>query len=130
MIKRYLGIVMVAATAFSALSAHADVVLKDESEILGKWKVTAEAAKLDGEKKAVIVEWDFQSGGVLQTVATDAGGRTNEMHIPIKYSVEDGVIKKQVSPGREKFESCKVVEKTGSEMSLKCPFVVYFVTKI
>ena len=130
MIKRYLGIVMVAATAFSALSAHADVVLKDESEILGKWKVTAEAAKLDGEKKAVIVEWDFQSGGVLQTVATDAGGRTNEMHIPIKYSVEDGVIKKQVSPGREKFESCKVVEKTGSEMILKCPFLFYFLTKI
>jgi hypothetical protein len=129
MIKRYLGILPVAAIFF-ALSAQADVVLKDESEILGKWKVTAEAAKLDGEKKTVIVEWDFQSGGVLQTIATDAGGRTNEMHIPIKYRVENGVIKKQVSPGREKFEDCKVIEKNASEMILKCPVLYFFLTKI
>ena len=129
MINRLTVILPIVAILF-ALSAHADVVLKDESEILGKWKVTAEAAKLDGEKKAVIVEWEFQSGGVLQTIATDAGGRTNEMHIPVKYSVENGVIKKQVSPGREKFEDCKVVEKQGTEMILKCPFLFYFLTKI
>jgi hypothetical protein len=129
MIKRYLGMLPVAAIFF-ALSAHADVILKDESEILGKWKVTAEAAKLDGEKKKVIVEWEFKGGGVLETIATDAGGRTNEMHIPIKYSVEDGVIKKQVSPGREKFEDCKVIEKNASEMILKCPFLYFFLTKI
>ncbi len=129
MINRYLKIVPIAAI-FCALSAQADVALKDESEILGKWKVTAEAAKLDGEKKKVIVEWDFKSGGVLETVATDAGGRTNEMHIPIKYSVENGIIKKQVSPGREKFEDCKVVEKNGSEMILKCQFLYFFLTKI
>jgi hypothetical protein len=129
MINRYLGMFSVVAMFF-VLSAHADVALKDESEILGKWKVTAEAAKLDGEKKKVIVEWDFQAGGVLQTVATDSGGRTNEMHIPIKYKVEDGVIKKQVSPGRDKFENCKVVERKGDEMILKCPFLFYFLTKI
>ncbi len=129
MINRYLVMLPVVAIFF-ALSAHADVVLKDKSEILGKWKVTAEAAKLDGEKKNVIVEWEFQSDGVLQTIATDAGGRTNEMHIPVKYSVENGVIKKQVSPGREKFEDCKVIEKNGSEMILKCPFLYFFLTKI
>ena len=129
MIKKYLVMLPVAAVFF-ALSANADVALKDNSEILGRWKLYAEAAKLDGEKKKVIVEWDFQSDGVLQTIATDAGGRTNEMHIPIKYRVEDGVIKKQVSPGREKFEDCKVIEKNGSEMILKCPFLFFFLTKI
>jgi len=129
MIKSYLKILPLLAVFF-ALSAHADVALKDESEILGKWKVTAEAAKLDGEKKAVIVEWEFLTGGVLQTVATDSNGRTNEMHIPIKYMVEEGVIKKQVSPGREKFENCRVIEKKGSDMILKCPFLFYFLTKI
>jgi hypothetical protein len=129
MIKCYLKILPLLAVFF-ALSAHADVALKDESEILGKWKVTAEAAKLDGEKKAVIVEWEFQNGGVLNTISTDSNGRTNEMHIPIKYMVEEGVIKKQVSPGREKFESCRVVEKKGSDMILKCPFLFYFLTKI
>ncbi|WP_411728388.1 hypothetical protein [Methyloglobulus sp.] len=129
MTKRYLGMLPVAAVFF-ALSANADVALKDESEILGKWKVTAEAAKLDGEKKKVIVEWDFQGGGILMSKATDTGGRTLEMLIPIKYKVEDGVIKKQVSPGREKFEDCKVVEKKGSDMILKCPFLFFFLTKI
>ncbi len=129
MIKRYLGLLSVAAVFF-ALSANADVVLKDSSEILGRWKLYAESAKLDGEKKAVIVEWEFKDCGVLETIATDAGGRTNEMHIPIQYKVEDGVIKKQVSPGREKFEDCKVVEKNSSEMILKCPFLYFFLTKI
>lgn len=129
MIKKYLEILSLSAIFF-ALSAHADVILKDESEILGKWKVTAEAAKLDGEKKKVIVEWEFLPGGVLQTISTDSNGRTNEMHIPIQYRVEDGIIKKQVSPGREKFENCKVVEKTGSDMILKCPFLYFFLTKI
>lgn len=118
------------AAIFFALSAHADVQLKDNTEILGKWKVNAEAAKLDGEKKKVIVEWDFQPDGSLNTISTDAGGRTQEMHITIKYKVEDGVIKKQVSPGREKFEDCKVVERAGSDMTLKCPFLYYFLTKI
>ena len=118
------------AAIFFVLSANADVVLKDNSEILGKWKVNAESAKLDGEKKKVIVEWDFQADGVLMTTATDSGGRTKEMHIPIKYRVEDGVIKKQVSPGREKFDDCKVIEKQGSDMVIKCPFLYFFLTKI
>jgi hypothetical protein len=118
------------AAIFIALTAQADVPLKGESEILGKWKVNAEAAKLDGEKKKVIVEWEFKAGGVLETIATDAGGRTNEMHIPIKYSIENGIIKKQVSPGRDKYEDCKVVEKNGSEMILKCQFLYFFLTKL
>ena len=129
MIKRYLVLLPVAAVFF-ALSANADVVLKDNSEILGKWTVTAESAKLDGEKKKGIVEWDFRDDGVLMSKATDVGGRTLEMNIPVQYRVEEGVIKKQVAPGREKFETCKVVEKTGSEMILKCPFLFYFLTKL
>ncbi|MEQ1546387.1 hypothetical protein [Methyloglobulus sp.] len=129
MINRYLGMLPVAAIFF-ALSANADVALKDNSEILGKWQVTAESPKLDGEKKKVIVEWDFRNDGVLMSKATDVGGRTLEMNIPVQYRVEDGVIKKQVAPGREKFETCKVVEKNGSEMILKCPFLYYFLTKL
>jgi hypothetical protein len=129
MVNRCLVMLPLAAVFF-ALSANADVTLSDKSEILGKWKVTAESPKLDGEKKKVIVEWDFQDGGVLMSKATDVGGRTLEMNIPVQYRVEDGVIKKQVAPGREKFESCKVVEKKGSDMILKCPFLFYFLTKL
>lgn len=112
-----------------AFPASADVELKDNSEILGKWKVYAESAKLDGEKKQIQVVWEFGSDGILQTTATDSVGRTKEMNIAIKYAVENGDIKKQATPGREKYETCKVVKKDGADMVLKCAFLYYFLTK-
>lgn len=127
--KRYIKILPLAAFIF-AFSANAEVALKDNSEILGKWKLYAEAPKLDGEKKTVTVEWDFKADGVLQTTATDSVGRTKEMKIAIKYAVENGEIKKQTVPGREKYESCKVIEKEGSNMVLKCTYLYFFLTKI
>lgn len=127
--KRYVKILPLAALLL-AFSANAEVALKDNSEILGKWKLYAEAAKLDGEQKAVTVEWDFRADGVLQTTATDSVGRTKEMKIAIKYSVENGDIKKQTTPGRDKYESCNVVEKEGSKMILKCTYLYFFLTKI
>jgi len=117
------------AAIFFALSAQADVALKDKSEILGKWDLYAEAAKLDGEKKALKVVWDFQEDGTLQTTATDSVGRTSEFKAALKYSVADGVIKKQATPGREKYESCKVIEKDGPKMVLKCTYLYFFLTK-
>lgn len=127
--KKYVKILPLAALFF-AFSANAEVALKDNSEILGKWKLYAEAAKLDGEQKPVTIEWDFKSDGVLQQTATDSVGRTKEMKIAIKYVIENGEIKKQAKPGQEKYESCKVIEKDGSKMILKCPFLYYFLTKI
>ena len=127
--KKYVKILPLAALFF-AFSANAEVALKDNSEILGKWKLYAEAAKLDGEQKPVTIEWEFQPDGVLKQTATDSVGRTKEMKIFIKYLIENGEIKKQAKPGQEKYESCKVVEKDGSKMILKCPFLYYFLTKI
>lgn len=127
--KKYVKIVSLAAF-FLAFSANADVELKNESDILGKWKLYAEATKLDGEQKAVTIEWDFKSDGILKQTATDSVGRTKEMKIDMKYFVENGDLKKQKTPGQEKYESCNVVEKEGSKMILKCPFLYYFLTKI
>ena len=127
--KRYVKILPLAALFF-AFSANAEVELKDNSEILGRWKLYAEATKLDGEQKPVTIEWDFKDDGVLKQTATDSVGRTKEMKIDIKYSVENGEIKKQTKPGQEKYESCKVLEKEGSKMILKCQFLYYFLTKI
>jgi hypothetical protein len=118
------------AAVFVAFSANAEVQLKDNSEILGKWNLYAEAIKLDGEKKAVTTEWDFQADGTLQTTSTDSVGRTKEMKIAIKYSVENGEIKKQTSPGREKYDSCKVLEKDDSKMTLKCSGMFFFLKKL
>jgi hypothetical protein len=129
MIKKNVKLLLLIA-AFNAPLANAEVALKDSSEILGKWKLYAEAAKLDGEKKPVIVEWEFKPDGVLKTIQTDTRGRTNEMKIDLKYSVENGDIKKQTSPGREKYESCNVVEKDNAGMVIKCMYLFYFLTKL
>ena len=118
------------AAFFFSFLANADVELKDNTEILGKWKLYAEASKLDGEQKNVTIEWDFKDNGVLKQTATDSVGRTKEMKIDIKYAIENGDIKKQTKPGQEKYESCSVVEKEGSKMILKCSFLYYFLTKI
>jgi hypothetical protein len=127
--KKYVKILPLVALFF-AFSANAEVTLQSNSEILGKWKLYAEAMKLDGEKKAVTVEWEFKADGALLTTATDSVGRTKEMKIAIKYFVEDGEIKKQTKPGQEKYESCKVVDKDSSKMTLKCQFLYYFLTKL
>lgn len=116
-------------TLLFATFAHADVVLKDSSEILGEWTVTAEALKIDGEKKAIKSAWEFKSDGTLVSVSTDSLGRTKEMTVAVKYAVEDGVIKKQLSPGREKYESCSVVQKAGSDMVIRCTNLFLFLTK-
>jgi hypothetical protein len=129
MIKKNVKLFLLA-VVFFAPPINADVTLKSDSDILGKWKVYAEAAKLDGEKKAVIVEWEFKPGGILQTTATDTRGRTKEMIIDLKYSVENGGIKKQTSPGREKYETCNVVEKDNAGMVLKCMYLFFFLTKL
>ena len=127
--KKYVKILPLA-VLFFAFSANAEVELKDNSEILGKWKLYAEATKIDGEQKPVTIEWDFKDNGILKQTATDSVGRTKEMKIDIKYAVENGDIKKQTKPGQEKYETCSVVEKDGSKMILKCPFLYYFLTKI
>lgn len=113
---------------FFTLSANADVELKDNSEILGKWNLHDEAVTLTGPKKAITQEWDFRPDGTIISTASDVAGRISELKIAIKYSIENGEIKKQVAPGREKYESCKVIEKEGSNMILKCAYF-FFLTK-
>jgi len=115
--------------ALVAFSVNAEVKLDDNSKILGKWIITHEAAALDKEKKALNVTWEFKKDGTLLAVGTDAGGRTKEMDISVKYSVVDGYIKKQASPGREKYEDCHVVEMSDKDMILKCKYLYFFMTR-
>ncbi len=84
--KKYAKIVPLVAM-FISLSATADVDLKSNADILGRWKVYAEATKIDGEQKPLTIEWDFKSDGILKQTATDSVGRTKEMKIDMKYTV-------------------------------------------
>jgi hypothetical protein len=113
---------------FFTLSANADVELKDNTEILGRWNLHDEAVSLTSPKKAVTQEWEFKADGILMTTASDVAGRISELKIPLKYSVENGLIKKQSTPGREKYELCKVIEKDDTNMILRCTYF-FFLTK-
>jgi hypothetical protein len=114
---------------FLTFSVHAEIELKDNSELLGKWSLYAEAAALNKEKRDLNIKWEFKSDGTLNTVSEDVSGRTGTLKIPLKYSVVDGAIKKQSTPGREKYETCYVVEKEGAKMVLKCKFLYFFLRK-
>ncbi|MGR9051673.1 MAG: hypothetical protein ACU84J_03410 [Gammaproteobacteria bacterium] len=117
------------AAVFLTSTVHAEVALKDDSEIMGSWNLYAEAPRLDSEKKEVNVQWNFKPNGVLHTKSIDSFGRTKTFEVTLKYAVEDGAIKKQTTPGREKYESCKVVEKTATDMILKCTYLYFFLNK-
>ncbi|MCK5729087.1 MAG: hypothetical protein KAH08_07670 [Methylococcales bacterium] len=119
------------ALVLSASFVHAaeDIKLKDNSSILGKWKLYAEAPALHKEKKPVNILWDFKKDGTIMTSAKDTRARTREMSIQLKYSVVDGAIKKQSTPGREKYETCRVIEKKGKGMVLKCKYLYFFLKR-
>jgi len=113
---------------FSA-TANAEVKLEDDSKILGKWNLYAEAIALHKEKVELFSTWEFRKGGVLHTSSEDRFGRTKTLVIDLKYAVEDGVIKKQKTPGRSKMEDCRVVKLENNGMTLKCTFVYLFLKR-
>jgi hypothetical protein len=118
---------LVVSTSF--VQAAQDFKLEDNSSILGKWTLYAEAPALHKEKKGVNIFWDFKKDGTLNTFATDTRSRTGKMSIKLKYSVVDGAIRKQSTPGRNKYETCRVIEKSGRSMILKCKYLFFFLKK-
>ena len=109
-----------------SVAVNAEVKLEDNSKILGKWNLYAEAAQLHKEKVELFSVWEFRKDGIIHIESEDRFGRTKTLKVDIKYSVENGVIMKQKAPGRSKMESCKVIKLEGGEMTLKCPFVYFF----
>ena len=106
----------------------AEVKLNSAADIIGAWRVNAEAAKYDGEKKALSVIWEFKPGGILKTASKDK--RVGDFEVDLSYSVEDGMIKKQSVPGRQKFESCAVIRKDATSMDIKCMYLYFFLSRI
>lgn len=129
--KRTINILLIAAAASIAFSANAkDAVIKleDNSRILGKWKLYAETAALHKEKKLVKNDWNFGADGILTSTSRDPRiGASKD--VKVKYFIEDGAIKKQQQPGREKYESCKVVKLEDNDMILHCKFNYYLFKK-
>ena len=123
--KKIIKLLTLASVLF-ALSAYAEttIPLEDNSLILGEWKLYAETAALHKEKKMVQNKWNFRNNGILTSTAYDP--RLDGIKaVNVTYSVEDGVIKKQIQPGRTKVESCKVVKLEDDEMILHCKYLYY-----
>lgn len=129
--KRILTPLILAVSFLFTFSANAEEIIKLENEkpILGKWMMYAETAALHKDKKEVQNEWTFSRGGVLSVVSRDPRIDAPKL-INVTYSIEDGVIKKQFAPGRQKFEFCKVVKLEGKEMILHCKFNYYLFKKM
>ena len=49
--------------------------------------------------------------------------------VNVKYSVEDGVIIKQIQPGRTKTERCKVIKLDDKDMTLHCKYLYYLLRR-
>lgn len=117
---------IVVMTLLFAVTAHAEVKLEDNSKLLGKWNLYAEAASLHKEKVELFSVWNFRKDGVIHTESEDRFGRTKTLKINLKYSVENGKLMKQKNPGRSKMDTCSVIKMEGREMVIKCPFVYLF----
>jgi len=129
--KKIINLLLLA-TVFIASSVNAKektIPLEDNSTILGKWKVTAEAAAMHKTKTPLNIRWHFKNNGMLLTEATDTRNRTGAMSINVKYSIENGVIKKQSNPGREKYEMCSVVDQAEKSMTLHCKYLYFFLER-
>lgn len=114
-----------------ASAANADVALTNE-DILGRWKIDAESFHSDGRgAKPLETEWVFNADGTMVGTSADttAHASIKNFSATLHYSVENGILKKQVAPGREKYETCTAIEKSGAKMTLKCKSVYFFMTK-
>ncbi len=103
--------------AFSEL-AWADVALKDNTEILGKWTLESVAPGLAKPKIEENRLWEFRSDGVVVTSGYNRHFKRDDTQ-QFKYSVVDGKIKAE-DPGRPgKTLDYAVHEKSENSMILK-----------
>jgi len=113
-----------------AKKPEAKIELKDNAQLLGKWKIYAESpTRRKKDRKQVNIQWDFKNNGIIHAKATDTRGRTGQTSINIKYSIENGFIKKQVSPGTQRTEHCKVTKLEGDNMTLHCKFLYFYMKR-
>lgn len=121
-------LLLAALWANSAVAAEKFIALKNNKPLLGKWHVHTEAAGLKRERVPINNEWNFGKNGYITAISRDRRMSASQ-GIKVKYSIVDGAIKKQFTPGREKYETCKVISLKGKEMILHCKFNYFFMTK-
>ena len=104
-------------TAFWA-SAHAEIALKDASELIGSWKLNDTSPKLDGKKRPSSQEWEFRSDGTLVSTASDKRAK-GTFTVSVPFEIKDGKIVTGVAGRPGKTLSYTLIEKKDNEMILK-----------
>ncbi len=129
--KKILKPLTLAAGVLLAFTANAEEIIELENSkpILGKWMMYAETAALHKDKKTVQNEWTFAKDGSLSVISRDPRLDAKKL-IKIKYSIEDGKIKKQFQPGREKYEYCSIIKLEEKNMIMHCKFNYYLFKRI
>jgi hypothetical protein len=101
-----------------AFSAWADVALKDNTEIVGKWLLESVAAGINKPRIEENRNWEFRADGIAVTSGYNRHLKQNDSR-EFKYTIVDGKIKAD-DPGRPgKTVDYAVYEKTGDSMILK-----------
>lgn len=115
-----------------SIAAQADVKLT-KADVVGKWLVQAEALSADQKKglKELNSTWTFSEDGTMEGHSSDTNkhARVAEFRASVQYSIEDGKMKKQASPGRSKVDICTAIELTPPKMVLECNQIFFFMTK-
>jgi hypothetical protein len=109
--------VMFLSTVFAA-SASAEVKLKDNSEIVGKWLLESVAMGINSPRIEEKRMWQFRADGTAVTSGYNRHLKQDDSR-EFKYEVTDGKIKAE-DPGRPgKTVDYVVYDKTGDAMVLK-----------
>lgn len=103
---------------FASLSAWAEVPLKDNSEIIGKWVLESVAAGINKPKIEENRIWEFRADGVLVTSGYNRHLKRDDTQ-QFKYTVESGKVKVEDAGRPGKTQDYAVYEKTGDVMILK-----------
>jgi len=104
------------------------IKLEDNSKILGHWDLYAEVSELHKPLKKVVNKWEFREDGILVATAFDPR-LDGEATVEVKYSVNNGVLNKQVQPGREYYEDCAVIKLDVENLTLHCKNLYYLLKK-
>jgi hypothetical protein len=118
--------------AFSVQAETEPAIPLSGDEILGNWSVDAESLHRSGEgSRRLDTIWTFNPDGTMigESIDSQQHTRLGKMRAVVKYKLENGLLIRQMAPGRSKQEACKAVEKSGKKLVLKCTSVYFFMTK-
>lgn len=102
---------------FSA-GAWADVLLKDKSEIVGKWTLESVAAGINKPKIEEKRTWEFRADGVVVTSGYNRHLKQDDTR-EVKYEIVDGKIRTDDLGRPGKSVDYAIHDKTGNTMVLR-----------